>query len=271
MPTVRRYSPWLVGAAVCALVALVYATTLQTDINGLDDLVDAGEFQNALFLWGIVHPTGYPLYLLVGGVFVHVLYALGVNPAAGASLFSLAGAISALALFFASVQFQTRRVELAAVATLLLASIGAFWFRSIDAEVYTWAFFFVALSLYLALTFRAHPTPLRLLALLFATGTGAAHHRLVGLLLPAILVGIAPEAWSLVRAKRRLAVWGVIALLVPFAIYLYLPLRAHFGTEWEFAKADTWTGFLNLFTGRGYLQEAVTIPTDAASLAARIS
>ena len=61
-----KYLPWLVGAAVCSTIALVYLTTVQRDINGNPDLVDAGEFQNALYLCGIVNPTGYPLYLIVG-------------------------------------------------------------------------------------------------------------------------------------------------------------------------------------------------------------
>ncbi|MGB8643843.1 MAG: DUF2723 domain-containing protein [Anaerolineae bacterium] len=269
MPTLKtlaRNRTWLIGAAVLVAVGLLYLTTLQTDINGLDDLVDAGEFQNALFLWGIVHPTGYPLYLMVGGAFVHLINLVGVNPAAGASLFSLLGALGALALLFAAVQFLTRRTLLAASLAFALAAVGAFWFRSIDAEVYTWAFFFVALALYLTLRFRAAPNPALLLAIAFALGTGAAHHRLVGLLGPAVLVYIWPEAYPLVRRNWRLAPLGLLALLAPFAVYLYLPLRSHWGTTWEFAQADTWSGFWSLFTGRGYLDAAIAIPSDPGAL-----
>lgn len=266
----QKHIPWIVGAAVCAAVAAVYLTTVQTDINGLDDLVDVGEFQNALFLWGIAHPTGYPLYLLVGGVFVHLVNLAGINPAAGASLFSLTGAMATLALFFAAIVLQTGRTLLAAAFTLVLGAVGAFWMRSIDAEVYTWAFFFVALAFALALIFRARPSAALFLGFLFAFGTGIAHHRLVALMFPAALVWIAPEAWNLLRANRRLAVLGVAALVLPFAVYVYLPLRSHFGTVWQFAPADTWSGFWGLFTGRGYLDATIAIPTNGASLASRL-
>lgn len=257
----------MIGAAVCAAVGLLYSTTLQTDINGLDDLVDVGEFQNALYLWGIVHPTGYPLYLLVGGAFVHFLHFAGVNPAAGASLFSLAGAVAALATFFAALFVQTRQSRLAAAFTLLLASVSAFWMRSIDAEVYTWAFFFIALVLALAIALRSRPGAPLLLGLAFALGTGVAHHRLVGLILPGLVIWIAPEAWRLIRLDRRLILFGLVCFSLPFFVYLYLPLRALVGTYWEFAEADTWTGFWNLFTGRGYLSEGIAIPAGAAALA----
>jgi Protein O-mannosyl-transferase TMEM260-like len=269
--SINQYIPWIVGAAVCLIVALVYRTTLQTDINGLDDLVDVGEFQNALFLWGIAHPTGYPLYLLVGGAFVHLLYYIGVNPAEGASLFSLAGGLATLAVVFAIMHMQTKRTIFAVVFTAMLAADGAFWLQSIDAEVYSWTFFFIALAVYLALMFRSRPRPFLLLALLFVLGTGIAHHRLVAFAVPAILFPISPEIWQLIRTKARLAALGVGALILPFGVYVYLPLRAHFGTKWEFAPADTWDGFLTLFTGRGYVEGAVSIPTDAGTWMARVS
>ncbi len=42
---------------------------------------DAGEFQFAAWNFGPAHATGYPLYLIAGGIWQHLLALVGVTPA----------------------------------------------------------------------------------------------------------------------------------------------------------------------------------------------
>src|SRR5512136_3213218 len=92
-----------IGAAALATVAAVYLLTFQTDIcsNPSEYVIDSGEYQIALALWGTVHHTGAPTYSLVGAAFVWLLRLAGVPPAAGAALFSVASALAALGLVYA--------------------------------------------------------------------------------------------------------------------------------------------------------------------------
>ncbi|MEJ5200207.1 MAG: DUF2723 domain-containing protein, partial [Anaerolineae bacterium] len=57
-------------AVVVALLAFaLYLRTLAPGVLG----GDSGEFQFAAWLGGFAHPTGYPLYLLMGWLWTHVV------------------------------------------------------------------------------------------------------------------------------------------------------------------------------------------------------
>ena len=55
----------LVIAAACGASFLVYALTVTPSLNA----GDGGEFVTSTHALGIVHPTGYPLYMLLGRAF----------------------------------------------------------------------------------------------------------------------------------------------------------------------------------------------------------
>src|SRR5512139_2796258 len=92
-----------IGAVVLAMVAGVYLLTFQTNIasNPSEYVIDSGEYQLALPLWGTVHHTGAPMYSLVGAAFVSLVRWLGVPPAAGAALFSVVCALVGLGFLYA--------------------------------------------------------------------------------------------------------------------------------------------------------------------------
>ena len=68
---VIRWLPWLIGGFFFAL----YALTAAPSIAVLFD--DSLEFQLVLPTLGIAHPTGYPLYTLLGALWSRVLWPFG--------------------------------------------------------------------------------------------------------------------------------------------------------------------------------------------------
>ncbi|OUC09049.1 hypothetical protein RY27_05280, partial [Litorilinea aerophila] len=81
------------------IVLLLMAATLALYVRmAAPDMLpgDSGEFQFAAWRLGLAHPTGYPLYLLLGSAWQHLLAVLGLNPAAALNLFS--GVVGALAV-----------------------------------------------------------------------------------------------------------------------------------------------------------------------------
>ncbi len=201
---------------------------------------DSGEFQFAAWLAGFVHPTGYPLYLMLGWLWSHLL-PLG-NPAWRMNAFSAVWGAATLALVYllaVSVLRQawpmlgprTRRI-LALVAPLTLGVGATYWSQSTAAEVYTLHAFLTAGVLLGLVVWSGRPArstgygPLYWAALLF--GLGMAHHRSIGLLVPGI-------ALFLLEGRRRNETWRVRLtglaramplLLLPLLLYLYVPLRA---------------------------------------------
>ena len=106
---------------------------------------DAGEFQFTLPLLGLSHPTGYPLYHLLGWLWEQ-FYRL--NPAQGANHFSALWGGVAVGLFYwlaaellsqmtGQLRWQRGSGWLAGISTIVFAANPTFWGEATRAEVYT--------------------------------------------------------------------------------------------------------------------------------------
>ena len=235
---------WVILAAAMALI--VFLTTLQWDINGSQSpyATDVGEIQNALPRWGTIHFTGYPLYTFFGSVWVSILRFLGVEPAAGASLFSaLWGAASTALLSLLAVAMGVP-APTAAVASLITGMSTSVWAYSSLAEVHTMSVAFTLATLLFALRFGRSGTKRDLLTLTLFFTQGVAHQRANAFLAPAVISLIIPKI-GLIR-RHLLPLLGV-AMLAPLT-YLYLPVRAWQGAEWTFSEPGTWPGFWAIVT-----------------------
>lgn len=211
------------AALACSLAAfLAYARTLApTVLPG-----DSGEFQFAAPLLGLAHPTGYPLYLLLGKLWT-LLVPIG-DAAFRMNLLSAVFSAAAVGMLALLGRRLGMSAGAAAVAALALAFSRTFWSQAVRAEVYALNSFFTVLLLLLACSMADDPRP-RLRGAFFLTlGLALAHHRMILLLLPALWLaaqGEGPSRTMYPPARPRpLAVSAL--LLLPLLLYLYIPLRA---------------------------------------------
>jgi hypothetical protein len=222
------------------LALAVFLSTLQTRISGSGHpyATDVGEIQNALPRWGLLHPSGYPLYTAIGSLFVTVLRWVGVQPAASTSLFSALWGVVAIGLLVALAQELGVSGPAAVLGALATAFSTSVWVDASLAEVHSLTLAFSVATLLFAVRFgrSGGRRDLLLLTLLFTQGI--AHQRAVALLFPAVAVLIWPQARVLWRALGSVI---AVALLAPL-VYLYLPLRMWTGTTWFFGTPDTWSG-----------------------------
>jgi len=86
---------------------------------------DPGEFHFAAWRFGLAHPTGYPLYLLLGGAWQHLAALFGADPAFSLNLFSALLAATTVALFYLAVLawLPQRDIRLVLGGLLLLAAL----------------------------------------------------------------------------------------------------------------------------------------------------
>jgi hypothetical protein len=131
------------------LFALALGLYLRTLAPGLLD-GDSGEFQFAAWRLGLAHPTGYPLYLLLGSAWQHGLAWLGVNPATALNAFSsVVGALAVALLYLIMSNWLagdgTLRRGVAALTALCFAVNPTFWSQNLIAEVYALHVFLVLL------------------------------------------------------------------------------------------------------------------------------
>jgi len=224
-----RPTPFL-AAAIWLVSMALYMRTLAPSILP----ADSGEFQFASYVLGLVHPTGYPLYLLLGRLFAllpfgDVAYRLNLMSAFwGASAVCVVYLLgleiwgSALTLTFSQREREFRSspwkregrgegwiaAHLAALAAAgLFAVSDTFWSQAVIAEVYTLNAFFAALALLLLLQWARGRRSL--LPLAFVFGLSLTHHRTMVLLVPAFLAfWLTVVGPSFVKARRRSASKG---------------------------------------------------------------
>ncbi len=236
----------LVVLAASLTAVVLYAGTLQTAVNGSDDpyATDVGEIQNALPRWGTLHFTGYPLYSLTGSSLVTALSAIGVEPAAAASVVSLVWAALAVAVVAALAMALGATGLAAYLGALCFAVATSMWMDASIAEVHTLTMLFTVACLLLALRYRAKGGRGVLLALAVVSSQGVLHMRPVALLAPALLVLVWPRRGELLVHWRMLL---LVALTAPL-VYVYMPLREWMGADWTFGQTSTWSGFWKMIS-----------------------
>ncbi len=251
---------------------------------------DAGEFHFAAWNWGLAHPTGYPLYLLVGGLWQRVWSVFGVSPAFSLNALSAVFTAAAAGLFYLHLR---RWLPGPVLVSRLAAGLGVAFLianptlrtQSVQAEVYSLHLLFLVTILLaaegLAVPSRPlSPSPLHpLVVLAVLVGLALTHHATTVLLLPPLVLYLflANRSWW---RPWSVWLWAVPAFLLPLLLYLYIPLRSgpgaspwyhqHVGDGVLSLYTPGWAAFWQFISGRsisvGYygLGEAIAnVPTTA--------
>jgi len=154
-----RTGDGLLAVGLFAVSLAVYVQTLAPSVATLFD--DSLEFPLVCYQLGITHPTGYPLYTLLGKLFTlgpwgNVAWAVNL-------LSAVAGALTVTLVYL--IARQLTRLRSGSIARRLPPMLGAvalaaspiFWSQSVIAEVYTLNSAFVAALLWLALRWSRQP------------------------------------------------------------------------------------------------------------------
>ena len=232
------------------LLGWAYLQTLAPGVYGFD----SAELATGASTLGIVHPTGYPLYLLLA----HVFSWLPIGSVAyRLNLFSaLFGILTVLTLFQLEMQLKIRRAAAWTGAALFGLSYY-FWHLSIVTEVYTMHTFFLAFCLLLLFKWRESGGEFLLYGFAFVYGLSLANHVSGILFLPGFLwLMISSPFWRWRSFQRILKMAGLFTLgLTP---YLYLPIRAgmnlqlNYVAEYYKINLQTLPGLWWMISGQAY-------------------
>jgi len=260
--TVSCRAAWLCCAGVFLALFLIYVRTLLP--TAVDQ--DSGELVAAVHTQGIPHPTGYPLWLLLGRLFDYL--PLGHTSAYRVGMLSSVAGAAAAALVTLIALNLTGQALPGVFAGLAFGLWFPSWSQSVRAEVYAISALLFALALFALRRWHRAPSAPALLWLSLACGFVAMHHRTAFLAIaPAFLAGFVftpPRArtaylalaWLLAagiavstmshlgmgvtgvfflamlsyalirRLSLRTYLAGVALFLTPFTLYLYLMWRA---------------------------------------------
>jgi hypothetical protein len=148
IPTLKklfvRRKDFLLGTVVFLGALALYWRTLAPSVATIFD--DSLEFQVVCPTLGIAHPTGYPLYTLLGKFFT--LIPIG-DAAYRVNLMSAFFAALTVVVIYLIVRILTDGSLAALFASLAIAVSPVFWSQAVIAEVYSLNAFFTALVVYL--------------------------------------------------------------------------------------------------------------------------
>jgi hypothetical protein len=247
------------GAVVFVGALALYWRTLAPSVATIFD--DSLEFQLVCPTLGIAHPTGYPLYTLLGKLFT--LIPIG-DAAYRVNLMSAFFAALTVVFICLLVRMLTDYHLSAFFASLAIAVSPVFWSQAVIAEVYSLNAFFAVLVVYLLLRWEANSgqrpavgqvsipaLPNSLLLAVFVYGLSLTHHRLMLLLAPAMAL----FAWLTERrifSNLKLVSKLILLFLAPLLLYAYIPLRGLHTSSLDGTYQNTWSGFLRHVTASGY-------------------
>ena len=235
---------WL-ALALGALAFWIYAAGACRTIY----VGDSGELTTAVFLVGIPHPSGYPLYVLLGKLWTLAL-PLG-SIAWRMSLFSAACAAGAVALLFT----LARRLGLGRPAALLAAGLLAvapsFWGEANIQRVYALGALCLVAALHAAVAWEGDRTPARFALVAFLCALGATNHTFM-LVFTAAFAGAAllVEPRLLVRARDLAG--AALAFAAGLLPYVYLPLASRTDPALDWGDPETLDRFLAVVLRRGF-------------------
>ena len=175
----------------CGMLALYVRTLAPGLVYG-----DGAEFQTLSYTLGMTHPTGYPIYLLIGKLFTllpvrDVAYRINLMSAVFAAL-------SVALLYLVGRVLGGRRIA-AFLGAVVLGTNWLFWWHAVMAETYAMATALLIGILLLVLVWRATDKAGYLFGAGALGGLSIGVHNTVALAAPAILV------YLLLTARRRSA------------------------------------------------------------------
>lgn len=218
----------LTGCATALTVFVVYAATSAPGIG----LVDSGELTAVAATLSIAHPTGYPLYTLLGRLW---LLLSGLEAARGMVLFSCAASAAAAGvLAFAVVRWfraawddKTAISALAAgVIALGFALTPTAWTSVSYAEVYPLTFLLAALILVVAVQGIHSRDPRLTIVACYLWGLGFGNHLTIIWFAPVIAYAVVRSVRASAK-PRKIFLLSLCAWAAGASVILFLPIRSH--------------------------------------------
>lgn len=252
-----RLFSWICSLLIGLGFVLVYGSVLPNQPTRANYGGDGADFLAAMLTGGIPHPTGYPVYTLLGRLFLLLPIS---TPYFRVALLSAGLASVAVTLAFQwvwrSASRQSGRLAWLAALTAALAwgSSPMLWSQAVIVEVHALqAVFLLAWLGWISalLAWGERPVSVTgLVALSFAAGFSLGNHLTILLMLPAVGLG------QFLAVRRgmpaRLLLLQGMGLALGGLVYLYLPWQARGWPPVNWGNAQTWSGFWWMISGEPY-------------------
>jgi hypothetical protein len=256
---------WFLCLLMALILSFAYGQTLAPGITWANNGADSGDLVAATVTLGVAHPSGYPSYLLLAGLFQWLPFG---EPALRSNLFALCCALLSVLVLYAVLRLLLPAAAwsarfAAALAALSLGVSPLFWSQAVIAEVHSLNALLSTLLLFGTLVIlRSNGSAGNHLfwgqGLL--AGFALGNHLTIGLLAACCL-----PLSNLSRAtgqRLRAGIAQLLGLVTGLLVYLYLPLRAATAPAINWGNPVDWAGFWWVVSGQPYRDLVFGLPAE---------
>lgn len=225
---------------------VVYIHNLSPGVYG----GDSGDYLSAALLQGVAHPSGYPLYTLVGILLTSLPFE--ATPAwkfgLGSAFFSAAG----VCVFYLLSHALTKSKLASFLASLALAFTYPYWLFAEVVEMTSLHIFFLLGTLYLLSKYLSSQKTTYLYILAFFFGLSLTNNLSSVLLIPSIVFSILLTTHGQILKQISTLGKSASAFLVGLTPYIYIPIAAQNQTAFNWGFALTLKNFIYLVLRKDY-------------------
>ncbi len=226
---------------VPVFILLVYIFTLNPTVG----IIDAGELITGCYLLNILHPTGYPLYTLIGNIFSKIPFG---TIAQRINFVSAIYCSLASFFFFILLLKITNSVVASLISTALFAFSRTIWSVAVGAEVYGLTALFLVIIVYLWTKLEKNNV---LIILAFILGMSFTNHMMITSTFIATILFLVFSYKKNIFSMRLLIILATFFLL-GLTIYLFLPIRARAMPLFNWGNPYNLERFIWHVTGKQY-------------------
>ncbi len=230
---------WFAGVTVIA--GILYIKTACPTV----EFIDSGELAVNCLLLGIPHPTGYPLYVLLGRFAVLLLPGEVIFRCHLLSLICTSLSAGLLFVIIKSlIPFSGYKFSVSASISLFMAFSPVWWSQGTANEVYCFTLLADLIVILLFVKYIFERKPGFLLAGFYIWGLSFGSHMSTIFLMPAIiyLLFITDGIKGIFKLRY---LWAVFFLIIALSVYIYLPVRASFKPFLNWGNPVSLEGFIN--------------------------
>ena len=218
---------------------LVYTHNLSPSVYG----GDTGDFLATAITKGVSHPSGYPLYTMMGELALKL--PLTKSPAWKMGLVSaILSSLSVITFYYISLRVTKNQI-VALISSLTLAFTYTFWLYSEITEVFALHVFLMLMTIYFTVVYMEEKSQKILYFLAFFAGLSLTNNlSIVLILLP---IGVLILITNIkILLKIRLLIKLLLIFLVGLTPYLYIPIAASKNPYMNWGQAVNLRNFIAL-------------------------
>ncbi len=226
---------------------LIYIYNLSSSVHG----GDSGDFLSAAKVIGVPHPSGYPLYTMIGILFLRL--PIAATDAWKMGLASVIFSSIAVAIYYQVVFLLTKSRFFSFVTSLTLAFTYPFWLYAEVVEVIALNNLFFIIILFLTIKYLQEKKPKFLYLLSFFSGLSLTNNQVIILLLLPVSLAILT---IFIKGKKLPEFKTILKCIFLFILgltpYIYIPIAASRNPPVNWGYAVNLENFLFLVTRKYY-------------------